>query len=275
MNLNANNLIIKNDVLIQCYALHDGIIEKCKKYIVPASPKRTWMDDKEQYYAYYCAPLVASNQLGYNILYQNETEIFWNGGPSMSDVKIIHKKQNEYFSSCMSHFVKGIITFSFPVIFKTPPGWGLLVSGPSNTPVNGLQALEALVETNWSPFTFTMNFKITEKNKLIKFNENDPICRIIPYPLNLNEKTNIEFLDIKSNKKLQKEHTTWSKSRREFNDSKREKMSTRQFFYRDGINTDGEKIGEGHHKLDYKFTIKEEDKSKCPFLSNLFKVNKK
>jgi hypothetical protein len=271
MILDKDNSAIKNNVLIECYALHEGIEEKCKKYIIPASPKRNWMDDKDQYYAYYCAPLVASNQLGYNILYQHETEIFWNGGPNVSDVKIIHKKQNEHFTGCISHFTKGIITFTFPVIFKTPPGWGLLVSGPSNTPINGIQALEALVETNWSPFTFTMNFKITDTNKLIRLHENDPICRIIPYPLNLNEKTNITFSSIKSNTKLHNQYEEWSKSRRAFNKSDRPKMSTRQFFYRDGLDPNGKKIGEGYHKLDYKFKIKEENIAKCPFLSSIFK----
>jgi hypothetical protein len=274
MILDKNNSIIKKNILIECYALYEGTENQCKKYIIPSSSKRDWMDEKEQQYAYYCSPLVTANQAGYTILYQNETEVFWDGGKNTSNVKIIHKKQNEYFSHCLSHFSVGIVTFSFPVIFKTPPGWGLLVSGYPNNPINGLQPLEAIVETNWSPFTFTMNFKITEKNKLITIKENTPICRILPYPLNLNEKTNIKFLNIKNNKELNQQHSAWVNSRLTFNESKREKNSHRQFFYRDGKDSSGNKIAEGKHKLDYKFNIDEEKISKCPFLFNLFNKNK-
>jgi hypothetical protein len=274
MNLNDENSIIKKDVLIECYFLHENIEEQCKKYIIPSSSKRDWMDDKAQHYAYYCTPLVTANQAGYTILYQNETEVFWDGGGKTSSVKIIHKIQNEYFSHCLSHFTAGIVTFTFPVIFKTPPGWGLLVSGYPNNPINGLQPLEAIVETNWSPFTFTMNFKITETNKLIRIKENTPICRILPYPLNLNEKTNMKFSSIKNNKELNDQYSAWVNSRLTFNDHKREKMSDRQFFYRDGQDSNGNKIAEGKHKLDYKFNIDEEKISKCPFLSNLFNKNK-
>lgn len=271
--LNKENSIINNDINIKCYFLDDLAEEKCKKFIVPASPKREWMDKPNQSYAYYCAPLVAANQLGYNILYQNETEVFWNGGDKSSDVKIIHKKGDEYFSTCMSHFVVGIITFTLPVLFHTPPGWGLLVSGPPNYPVQGLQALEGLVETNWSPYTFTMNFKITEKNRLIKIPQYSTICRIIPYPLNLNEKTSLEFGNIKENKKLESIYSAWVKSRLEFNSSpERTRQSDRQFFYRDGIDLSGNLISEGAHKLDYKYKI-ENKETKCPFLASLF--NKK
>ena len=269
--LNRENSVIKDDVNIKCYYLVSGLEERCKKFIKPCSKKRDWMNQPGLSYSYYCGPLVAANQIGYNIIYQNETEIFWNGGPNRSDIDIRHTKVDEHFCVCDSHFEVDILTFNFPVMFQTPKGWGLLISGPANHPIEGLQPLEGLVETNWLPFTFTMNFKITEKNKLIKIKQYTPICRVLPYPLNLNEKTNLNFLDIQSNKKLLSMYTSWANARDEFNAKEREDLSDRDFFYRDGKDSQGNLIAEGMHKLDYKFDFKDDSIKKCPFLSRLFK----
>jgi hypothetical protein len=275
-SLNKQNSIIKNDINLEAYCIY-GNTDQAKKYITQASSKRDWMDKDGQKYAYNCIPMIAANQAGYWIVYNNETEIFWNGGPNTKDVKIIHRDQKDEFNTCSSHFTVGIVTFIFPIIFKTPPGWGLWISGCPNYPINGLHALEAIVETNWSPFTFTMNFKITEPNKLITIKKNTPICRVMPYPLNLNEKTQIQFKKLDANKELKKTHKEWSYSRTKLNEAfKKGETKKRQFVYKDGVNIKGENISEGHHKLNYKFKeIKNEDIEKCPFLSFMKKLKNK
>jgi hypothetical protein len=275
-NLNKANQAINKNIDIEAYFIGDlkqEQIENLKKYIVPASSKREWMDEKHQSYAYYCYPMVAANQAGYWVLYNNDTEIFWNGGNNVSDVKIIHKDNQDILNTCSSHFSSGIITFNFPIVFKTPPGWGLWISGCPNYPINNLQALEAIVETNWLPFTFTMNYKITEKNRLIKLKKGMPICKMIPYPLNLNEKTNLKFDKLENNKKLYNQYNDWSQSRSEFNKTmKNRKTNERQFFYRDGINSNNENIADGYHKLNYKFEGDNKSIQKCPFLKLFNKV---
>ena len=41
-----------------------------------------------------------------------------------------------------SHFGYGILTWTLPYLFRTPPDWNLLARGPSNLPKDGIQALE-------------------------------------------------------------------------------------------------------------------------------------
>lgn len=273
--LNKLNSIIKDDINIKCYYLSTELENSSKKFVIPAGKKREWMDQEELSYSYYCGPLVAANQLGYNIIYQNETEVIWNENADYSDIEINHIKQDENFCGCGVHFEIDILTFTFPLLFRTSPGWGLLVSGPANNPIDGLYPLEGLVETNWLPFTFTMNFKIIEKNKLIRIKQYTPICRILPYPLNLNQKTNLTFSNLQDDKKLFADYNAWSKAREDFNDKGTlNSTSNRQFFYRDGKDPSGNFIAEGMHKLDYGFSYSKKT-SKCPFLSYLFNRNNK
>jgi hypothetical protein len=46
----------------------------------------------------------------------------------------------------MRHFGHGILTLHLPFLFRTPPGWNLLVRGPANRPKDGAAPLEGLVE---------------------------------------------------------------------------------------------------------------------------------
>jgi hypothetical protein len=61
----------------------------------------------------------------------------------------------------VSHFGSGIITFHANCIFRTDPETNLWVSGPINTPKDGLAPLTGLIESDWMPYTFTMNWMVT------------------------------------------------------------------------------------------------------------------
>ena len=293
--LNDLNKIIKDDVLIEALYLDDKVPEDVKQLIKPAAIQRDWMSQEDQKYSYHCIPLTHANQLGYWLLNNNDATIHWDGGKNIQDVKITLDNPDAQ-KLISSHFPIGIITFSFPFLFKTPPGWGLYISSCPNYPINGLQGLEAIVETNWLPFTFTMNFKITEPNKVIKIPKGMPICRIYPFPLNTNEKTKLEIKSIAEYPEIRKNFNDYSNSRRDWNDmlksnTKEIKGSeARQKFYKNGTNAQGDVISEGFHKMDYKYNmdyninhygIDSEMTKKCPFLSsykekfsNFFKKNR-
>ena len=57
--------------------------------------------------------------------------------------------------------MNGILTFDVAYIFRTPPGYHLLVSGPINTFKDGVAPMTAVVETDWLPYTFTFNYQFT------------------------------------------------------------------------------------------------------------------
>ena len=79
----------------------------------------------------------------------------------------------------VSHFGCGIITWTLPYLFQTPPGWSLLARGPANWPFDGVSPLEGIVETDQAASTFTMNWKITRPDFTVRFDRGDPICMIV------------------------------------------------------------------------------------------------
>src|SRR5258705_3483389 len=116
-----------------------------------------------------------------------------------------------------SHFGSGVLTLSVNGLFRTEPGYDLLVSGPFNAPKDAIQPLTGIVETDWSPFTFTMNWLCTRKHTPIAFEHGDPICMIYPLPRNLIEQVEPEFRSLSSDPEAARAYHEWSQSRLKFN----------------------------------------------------------
>lgn len=124
--------------------------------LVPASRVRAWMEATNQRIANRCLPLLIANQAGWFLLSAHSLRVTWNGGDDLDAVKVEHLAGDPPFPA-LTHFGHGIVTFNVPYLFRTPPGYNLLVRGPSNWPKDGASALEGLVETDWSSATFTIN----------------------------------------------------------------------------------------------------------------------
>jgi hypothetical protein len=58
-------------------------------------------------------------------------------------------------------FSRGIVTFHTGYIFRTDASTQLLATGPFNEPEDGLFPLTGIIETNWLPYPFTMNWQLT------------------------------------------------------------------------------------------------------------------
>ena len=76
-----------------------------------------------------------------------------------------------------SHFRRGIVTFHTGHLFRTEPGWRVWAMGPPNEPKDGIYPLQGLVETEWLPFPFTMNWQMTRPGK-VRFEKGEPFCFI-------------------------------------------------------------------------------------------------
>lgn len=66
-------------------------------------------------------------------------------------------------------------------VFRTNPGWALSIRGCPNTFKPAIVLLEGIVETEWLPFTFTMNWKFTSPGKVI-LQKDEPFCFITLTP---------------------------------------------------------------------------------------------
>ena len=79
-------------------------------------------------------------------------------------------------------------------------------------------ALEGLVETDWAPFSFTMNWQFTRKRQKVTFEVGEPICCIIPYPRHYLRKFEPTIKNLNEDPKLYKQYVDWRNDRMKFNE---------------------------------------------------------
>ena len=127
-------------------------------------------------------------------------------------------------------------------MFQTTKGHGLYVKGPTNRNKPSIYPLEGLVETDWLTFTFTMNWRFTEKNKPVVFEEGEPFCQFFPYPRDYVNK--FETIKKQMSEGTYEAYSVFSKSREEFNDNPDREGKDWQKNYFHGKYHDGTKCEE-------------------------------
>jgi hypothetical protein len=123
---------------------------------------------------------VTANAHGWQILCQDGCWVRWNGGIYPKDMKV--KTDSGKTTEVSSHFGHGILTFQVHCLLRTEPGYNTWVTGPVNQFKDGIQPMSAMLETDWMPYTFTMNWQITRKRKWIRFEKGEPIAQFFPVP---------------------------------------------------------------------------------------------
>ena len=214
--------------------------------LVVPNTKRKWMDETHNAFAYRCLPLTIANGFGWTVINPREFSVIWNGNNSVDDIIIKHNKTEHIVSS---HFGYSVITFSLGFMMQTESGHNLYVKGPANNPKRGISALEGIVETDWLPFTFTMNWKITEPNYEITFHEGEPICSMFPFQRGYLEQWNPEIKNIKDNEELNIQYTEWSESRRNYNSNLKTNGNKGERDYLRGQHKNGEKFKDHQNSI--------------------------
>jgi hypothetical protein len=181
------------------------------------------MDQTTERFAHRCLPLLIANQAGWHILNTHTIEAQWNGGKSLDSIQI---KILSGAGECpvMSHFGHGLLTWTIPFLFRTPSGYNLWVRGPANWPKDGICALEGLVETDWSPATFTMNWQFTRPDHTVRFEEGEPICCILPQRRGELEQFDPLVEEIDGVPQEAERYKRWNKSRDVFIDLQKSSM---------------------------------------------------
>ena len=190
-----------------------GLNKDMSHAIRPCKITRDWMDDTPARYAYRCIPLTAANSMGWEILNPVDAEITWTGKEQGDQLKIKTERQDPF--SPRPHFGSGTVTWYLPFLFRTPDEYGLMITGPANHDKAGITPLDAFVRTDWVPFPFTMNWRITQPDLPIKFAAGEPICRIIPYPLALLNDMQMEIHDLHEDPAFMQKVQDWDKTRQE------------------------------------------------------------
>jgi hypothetical protein len=197
---------------LDCYKIYDVAPE-----IVPARSQRDWMDAFPDRHPYRCLPLTMANSTGWEILCPIDVRIIWNGGPEKEDVKLYTTaRPGDLAAFADSHFRRGIVTFHTGHLFRTDPGWGVWATGSPNWWKDGIVPLTGLVETDWLPFPFTMNWQMTRPGEVL-FKKGEPFCFFTLF-----EHQRLEAIQplrhrLADNPELLADYQAWTASRTDFN----------------------------------------------------------
>jgi hypothetical protein len=116
---------------------------------------------------------------------------------------------------CRSHFSSGIATFHTDYIFRTDDEWDLLATGPFNSPKDGIYPLTGIMESNWLPYPFTMNWQVTRPGTIV-FEKDEPFCFMFPIRKQAVLDCVPEIHDIAEDPELGRQHGAFATSRNEF-----------------------------------------------------------
>lgn len=186
--------------------------------LVPSPPDRPWMDAFTDRHAYRCLPLNIANTHGWDVLCPFKISVDWNGGLTVGDIVIKAAKienQRVIDHVLRSNFSRGIITFHTGFLFRTSPEWNLLASGPFNRPKAGAFPLTGIIETDWLPYPFTMNWQLMAPGRIV-FEEDEPICTVMPIPKNYLPDVTPEIFDLKDDPVLAYEQEIFKRERDQF-----------------------------------------------------------
>jgi uncharacterized protein DUF6065/2-oxoglutarate-Fe(II)-dependent oxygenase superfamily protein len=182
----------------------------------PARAKRQWMDDFPDRHAYRCLPLSIANAFGWEVLCPIPVEIRWNGGPAVEDIQVIGLEELPGGASvdhfCRSNFSRGIITFHLDYVIETEPGWGILATGPFNDPKPTATPLAGVVESDWLPYPFTMNWQLMEPG-ITRFEEGEPFCFFLPVPARVLPTTELQIHRMADRPELAARHNQFREAR--------------------------------------------------------------
>jgi hypothetical protein len=175
------------------------------------------MDHFAERHPYRCLPLSIANTSGWELLTPMSFTAEWNGGTHQQDIKLTADHPHpDFHKHAQSHFSHGVLTFHSGYLFRTPPGWSMWVMGPPNHVKDGIQPLSGVVETDWLPFPFTMNWVFTRPGK-VRFEKGEAFAFITL----LEDKTLHEIQPVirrmDKNPELRHQYDVWEKHRSEFN----------------------------------------------------------
>ena len=249
---------------LTCY-LHPG----WAPLIRPAPMRRDWMDRTPESFAYRCLPLNIANAHGWEVLSPRAFDAIWTGEPGVDAVTVQAEPGDQPGCMPVSLFGQGVVTFHIEGIFRTPPGWNLWVGGSPNRAKDGISPLTGIVETDWSPFTFTMNWRFTRPGQRIHFDALEPVCFIFPIERAAIESFAPKFEPLEADPATMERFQAWSRERDAFqqrmaaNPPRKPGDRWQKHYYR-GVDAAGQSMAADHRT---KLHLRRFDASAAPGLN--------
>jgi hypothetical protein len=182
--------------------------------LAPGRARRPWMDAAPSRQPYRCLPMTIANSTGWELLCPVGFSAEWSGGGSLAALSVTHDDPARAFAS--SHFGSGTLTLHPGYLFRTDPGFGIVVRGAPNHIKHGIAALEGMIESDWLPFGFTMNWRFTAPGRA-RFEAGEPFCFVSVVELAAQAGVQPVIRPLHSDPDLYAQYTAWSEDRTEFN----------------------------------------------------------
>lgn len=182
----------------------------------PGRARRVWMDKFTDRHPYRCLPLTMANSTGWELLCPFDIDIHWDGGDRAEAITFSSPDKSAFIPGfAQSHFSSGIVTFHTGYLFRTPKDWALWCMGAPNWPKDGIYALAGLIETDWLPFPFTMNWQMTRPGT-VRFEQGEPFCFITLMEHRRLEPIEPKIRALASDPALARDYAAWNESRGDF-----------------------------------------------------------
>ena len=169
------------------------------------------MNESLDKFAYKCLPLNVANQYGWSVLSPCDFKVSWYGGGSSNSVEVFDIPE-EFENIVSGHFGSGTFTINVDFIIKTPKGYSLYVRGVPNKDYGIVQPLDAIVETDWLPFTFTYNFKFIDSG-VAEFKKGEELFSFFPIKRDTVENFSIHAQSIREDSNLERDYLEFTDSR--------------------------------------------------------------
>jgi hypothetical protein len=243
----ASRISVESIMKLTAYVIDGHTVD-----LRPAPVDRDWMDNTGERFAYRCLPLSIANAYGWEILCGAGFTAIWDGGRAINGVTVTTDEGNA--APALGHFGFGVLTFHVPCLFRTEEGVDLMVSGPINRPKDAIAPLTGLIETDWSPYGFTMNWQFTRPRAPVRFEKGEPFCHIVPVRRGEIESIEPELCSLSDNPELKRQHETWSANRKRFNldlgqPGSQAQAEKWQKLYHRGVMPDGDAVGTPDHRM--------------------------
>lgn len=210
----------------------------------PAPRIRQWQKDSPSAFAARCLPLNIANNNGWELLLPGGFDAVYSGADGLSAITIHAHNDGPCIAS--SHFGVGMLTLFTGYLFRTSADIHLRIGGPENVFRDGIQALSGILETDWSPYNATMNYRFTRSGR-VRFRKGEPFAQIFPLPATYVNDFSVRFGNLaKDEPETSEDLGVWARSRQKFNADLHDgcpeatKQKWQKLYYR-GYYPDGER----------------------------------
>lgn len=180
--------------------------------VVPLNKRRAWMNNTSKAFAYHCMPLTIANEHAWGVPSPGYFEAEWNGGPDQEDMNIYFDADSFSFEWVSSHFGNGVLTINVDFILKTERGISTYVRGMPNYFKRGIQPLDAIIETDWLPYTFTYNYIFTQPGR-VSFEKDEILFSFFPVRRTWIESFDLVEKNIQDNVEFYKKYKEYDAAR--------------------------------------------------------------